>query len=109
MLVRRRVHSMGYRYRLHRQDLPGTPDLVFPGRRKIIFVNGCFWHAHGCWSARVPKSNVTYWLPKLERNRARDQQNLAALHALGWRPLVVWECEIGDELAHAKRLRAFLG
>ena len=100
---------MGYRYRLHRQDLPGTPDLVFPGKRKIIFVNGCFWHAHGCRAARVPKSNVAYWQPKLERNRARDQQNFAALEAAGWKSLAVWECETRDESALARRLKTFLG
>ena len=80
LLVRRLVHGMGYRYRLHRRDLPGTPDLVFPGRRKVIFVHGCFWHRHpdpACKLARLPKSRTDFWLPKLEGNRARDIENAA--------------------------------
>ena len=99
MLVRRLVHSMGYRYRIHRSDLPGKPDLAFPRQRKVIFVHGCFWHQHanpGCKIARLPKSNPNYWLPKLARNTARDAQHQAALTALHWDALVVWECETED-------------
>lgn len=96
MKVRRLVHGMGYRYRLHRRDLPGCPDLVFPRLRKAIFVHGCFWHRHPdpeCKLARLPKSRLAFWWPKLEGNRRRDEANQAALLALGWRFLVIWECE----------------
>jgi DNA mismatch endonuclease (patch repair protein) len=94
-IVRSLVFSMGYRYRLHSKSLPGRPDLVFPGRRKVIMVNGCFWHRHeGCALARVPKSRVEFWLEKLEENRKRDEINAGKLNELGWRLLVVWECEI---------------
>jgi DNA mismatch endonuclease (patch repair protein) len=104
MVVRRTLHALGYRYRLHRADLPGKPDIVFPGRKKIIFVHGCFWHGHkDCKFAKPPKSRMDYWLPKLERNRLRDEDALAALQQRGWGVLVVWECEIKrepqDELA----------
>jgi DNA mismatch endonuclease (patch repair protein) len=83
LAIRRLVHSLGYRFRLHQQDLPGRPDLVFASRRKIIFVNGCFWHSHDCKSAHIPKSNRTYWIPKLKRNRARDRKNLQKLQEMG--------------------------
>jgi DNA mismatch endonuclease (patch repair protein) len=112
LLVRSLTHRMGFRFRLHRQDLPGKPDLVFASRRKVIFVHGCFWHGHGdpnCVDGRrKPKSNLAYWLPKLARNRERDRQSEAALLALGWRVLVVWECETRDAAALAARLRQFL-
>ena len=111
MAVRHITHAMGYRYRLHRTDLPGRPDLVFPGRRKVIFVHGCFWHQHGdpeCQIARRPKSNQHYWLPKLERNVARDGEHLAQLAVLGWDVLVVWECEIDRDRRTAERIRQFL-
>lgn len=109
MLVRQLVFAQGYRYRLHNRDLPGTPDLVFPGRKKIIFVHGCFWHAHApCKAARIPKSNVEFWRNKLEGNRARDEANLAALEALGWRVLVLWECDLRDIDALRSRVTAFL-
>lgn len=96
MVVRRLVHAMGYRYRLHRKDLPGKPDLVFPGLRKIIQVNGCFWHQHpdpACRRARIPKTRREFWVPKLEGNARRDIENERALRKLGWDVLVVWECE----------------
>lgn len=96
LAVRRLVHSMGYRYRLHRKDLPGKPDLVFGPRRKVIFVHGCFWHQHsdpGCKIARMPKSKPDYWKPKLARNVERDRQHQAELEANGWSVLIVWECE----------------
>lgn len=109
-LVRRVVHGMGYRYRLHRNDLPGRPDMVFPTRKKIIFVHGCFWHQHsGCRQNRIPLTNVEYWATKLKKNKERDQINRNKLHSLGWKNLVIWECEAADteELCH--RLRSFLG
>ena len=114
MAVRRLVHAMGYRYRLHRKDLPGKPDLVFGPRRKVIFVHGCFWHRHkdpDCKIARLPKSRLDYWLPKLERNVARDAAAREALEAAGWDVFEVWECQIkrGDLNALADRLRDFLG
>jgi DNA mismatch endonuclease (patch repair protein) len=109
MLVRRLLHSAGYRYRLHRKDMPGCPDLVFPGRRKLIFIHGCFWHGHGCKrGARVPKSNIDYWAAKISRNRDRDEKSTRQLASAGWRVLVIWECEIRAELGLIKRLRRFL-
>lgn len=108
--VRRLVHGLGYRFRLHRKDLPGKPDLVFPSRRKIIFVHGCFWHRHPrCPKARLPKSHREYWVPKLRRNRRRDRQVTTALASLGWKSLVVWQCELANESAVAAALRKFLG
>jgi len=110
MTIRRLVHSMGYRYRLHRRDLPGTPDLVFGPRRKVIFVHGCFWHLHqGCPLARRPKSRTDYWWPKLEANRQRDKRNQQALEDLGWKVLVIWECEIKKGVSLAERIQDFLG
>ncbi|MDE0529925.1 MAG: very short patch repair endonuclease [Albidovulum sp.] len=101
MHVRRLVHSLGYRYRLHRKNLPGRPDLVFGPRKKVIFVHGCFWHMHpdpACKLATLPKSNREYWLPKLKRNLERDIENVEALENLGWSVLTIWECEIrGNE------------
>ncbi|MEK2603341.1 very short patch repair endonuclease [Burkholderia arboris] len=110
LTVRRLIYAAGYRYRLHGMKLPGRPDLVFPRRRKVIFVHGCFWHRHeGCRLARLPKSRLEFWGEKLEGNRQRDMRNLEALHALGWTTMVVWECELADEKALIERIRAFLG
>lgn len=112
MLVRRLVHGMGYRYRLHRRDLPGKPDLVFPSRRKVIFVHGCFWHMHSdprCPDRRQPRSNVEYWGPKLARNRQRDAEHIAALKAADWSVLVIWECETRDLATLARSVQRFLG
>jgi DNA mismatch endonuclease (patch repair protein) len=107
--VRRMVHAMGYRYRLHRDDLPGKPDLVFSSRKKIIFVHGCFWHGHDCKrGARVPKTNRQYWKRKIGRNIERDERNFAALQAAGWEVMPVWECEIRAEETLKNRLCAFL-
>lgn len=100
---------MGYRYRLHRADLPGKPDLVFPTRRKVIFVHGCFWHQHGCTGSHLPKSNESYWVPKLERNRARDAEHLKALRINGWECLVLWECELHKSARTRDRIVRFLG
>ena len=94
MTVRRMVHAMGFRYRLHRRDLPGCPDLVLPRHRKVVLVHGCFWHSHaGCRAGRVPASNADFWLPKLRRNTERDAANEEALRCLGWSVLVLWECQ----------------
>jgi DNA mismatch endonuclease, patch repair protein len=108
-IVRRLAHSMGYRYRLHRKDLPGKPDMVFPGRRKVIFINGCFWHGHGCArGARVPKNNRDYWIKKIERNQTRDRRSLCELSRSGWQTMVLWECELRDQMRLRKRLQNFL-
>ena len=109
MAVRSIVHRLGYRFRLHRADLPGTPDLVFPARSKVIFVHGCFWHSHGCKTGLVPKSNRDFWLPKLRRNKVRDGRNLEALARQGWNALVVWECELRDLRALRLSVKRFLG
>lgn len=111
MTVRRLVHSMGYRYRLHRKDLPGKPDLVFPARRKVIFVHGCFWHQHSdpaCLDGRPPKSNTGYWHTKLQRNVQRDKENRERLAAQGWKILTIWECEISREASLPNRIVEFL-
>lgn len=108
MLVRRLVHRMGYRYRLHRTDLPGRPDLVFGSRKKIIFVHGCFWHGHACDNRGVPKSRVSYWRSKFLRNIKRDNRALQQLGDLGWKCLVLWECELRDDKL-ARRIARFLG
>jgi len=108
LAVRSLVHRMGYRFRLHRKDLPGKPDLVFVSRRKVIFVHGCFWHAHDCKMAHKPKSNADYWGPKLKRNQARDKKNLKALIAMGWKPLVIWECKAKFPEKLEKKLATFL-
>lgn len=96
MIVRRTLHSMGYRYRVHPKRLPGKPDIVFPSARKAIFVHGCFWHAHGCKIGRPPKSKLDFWEEKLKRNRQRDERNRTALQSDGWKVLTVWQCETRD-------------
>lgn len=107
--VRRLLHAAGYRYRLHAKDLPGHPDLVFPGRRKVIFVHGCFWHGHDCArGARVPKTNTEYWTRKIARNRNRDQDTAERLKELGWEAQIVWECEIKDREILLQKLELFL-
>jgi DNA mismatch endonuclease (patch repair protein) len=108
--VRRLLTRLGARYRLHRKDLPGSPDVAFPGRRLALFVHGCFWHGHDCRrGARQPKANADYWTAKIARNRARDRAAIEALEATGWRAEVVWECELKDEAALEARLAALLG
>lgn len=107
--VRRVLHALGYRYRLHRKDLPGTPDIVLPRHRKIILVHGCFWHGHEqCKRAKLPAKNADTWKAKIDGNRARDQKNATALQELGWGVLIVWECEVRDPTWIANRLRSFL-
>jgi DNA mismatch endonuclease, patch repair protein len=108
--VRRLLTRMGLRYRLHRRDLPGSPDVAFVGRRLALFVHGCFWHGHDCRrGARTPKANADYWIAKVARNRARDIAVQAALAERGWRAEVVWECELKDEAALEGRLRGLMG
>ena len=109
LFVRRVAYSLGYRYRLHGRDLPGTPDLVFRGRRKAIFVHGCFWHGHGCRRSHEPRTRSEYWSAKLSRNRARDKRQLDSLRKLGWSAIVIWECETADRDLVAARIREFLG
>jgi DNA mismatch endonuclease (patch repair protein) len=107
--VRRALTALGARYRLHRTDLPGKPDIVMPGRRLAIFVHGCFWHGHDCArGARVPKDNRDYWIGKVARNRARDERSREALAALGWRVETIWECDLKDAAALEARLRGLL-
>ena len=109
MMVRKLLHRLGYRYRLHRPDLPGRPDLTFVSKRKVVFVNGCFWHNHeDCPNVRLPSSNRDYWLAKLERNSDRDKRNLTLLTKNGWTPMTVWECELGNLEVVGKSLIKFL-
>jgi DNA mismatch endonuclease (patch repair protein) len=109
LAIRSLVHRLGYRFRLHRKDLPGKPDLVFPSRRKVIFVHGCFWHQHpGCREGRVPESRRDYWVPKLQRNQFRDAENLKLLEANGWEVLTVWECSLKKPKLLVKAVRHFL-
>jgi DNA mismatch endonuclease (patch repair protein) len=109
LLVRRIASSCGHRFRLHVSDLPGKPDLVFPKLRKVIFVHGCFWHRHpGCALARLPKSRLRFWIPKLTENRRRDLRNVARLRRDDWGVSVVWECQLKDPTSLAKRMKRFL-
>jgi DNA mismatch endonuclease (patch repair protein) len=111
MAVRRLVHGMGYRYRLHGKDIPGCPDLVFPSRGKVIFVHGCFWHRHSessCKLARLPKSRLDFWLPKLTANATRDVRNQRKLEEMGWSWMIVWECEMNDRGLLELKIKSFL-
>jgi DNA mismatch endonuclease (patch repair protein) len=109
-IVRHLLHSMGYRYRLHKNDLAGCPDIIFPARRKVIFVHGCFWHGHDCRrGARLPKTNTDYWLRKIRRNRERDTENQKTLFKADWTVHVIWECELKDVDSLRSRLQDFLG
>ncbi len=111
LAVRKMAHALGFRFRLHRKDLPGKPDLVFPKYRAVIFVHGCFWHQHAeprCLDGRPPKSNLDYWGPKLARNAQRDASSKAMLEAKGWRTLVIWECETKNAQVLAVRIADFL-
>lgn len=110
LLVRGILFRLGYRFRLHRKELPGSPDIVFPGRRSVIFVHGCYWHGHvGCAKATVPKTRTDFWLRKFERNARRDLEKTAKLEQDGWRVLVVWECELKDTHRLTAKLTDFLG
>ena len=109
VIVRRIAHRLGFRFRLHRKDLPGRPDMVFPRHRAVIMVHGCFWHRHpGCKHASAPKTRESFWKNKLEDNVARDRRNETALRDLGWRVLVIWECETKDSETVADRIESFL-
>lgn len=109
ILVRRLVHGMGFRYRLHAKELPSRPDIVFRRRKKAIFVHGCFWHRHpGCKMTRMPKTRLEFWKPKLEGNRKRDLRNQKTLEDMGWKYMVVWECQIQNTTALALRVKSFL-
>lgn len=109
MRVRSLIHRLGYRYRLHVRGLPGSPDIVFKSRGKVIFVHGCFWHGHkGCANHRIPKSNVEYWVDKVESNRRRDARVRARLRRLGFGIMVIWECQTRDEGRLRNRITGFL-
>lgn len=108
LTVRHLLHALGYRFRLHRKGLPGRPDIVFPGRKKAIFVHGCFWHWHGCAKGQLPKSKLDYWQPKLAKNVERDRTKQEQLESLGWKVLVVWQCETKERTGLECKLRAFL-
>jgi DNA mismatch endonuclease (patch repair protein) len=110
LLVRRLTHALGYRFRLHAAELPGKPDLVFPARRKVIFVHGCFWHWHNCKRGRrMPKAHTEYWSRKLLRNQERDRRHRRALRRGGWQVLVIWECQTKNPEHVNDRIAAFLG
>lgn len=106
--VRKLIFAMGYRYRLHVKSLPGSPDIVFAGRKKAIFVHGCFWHMHDCKRGAPPESNKNFWYPKLQRNKARDTENLIELERMGWKVLVIWQCQLKNLLELDAAIRAFL-
>lgn len=108
LTVRYIIHNAGYRYRLHRKDLPGKPDLVFVSLGKIVNVNGCFWHGHKCSAGRIPKSNVEFWTNKIQTNKERDKRNLKKLNKLGWSVKTVWECQTKNRTKLAQRLLSYL-
>ena len=109
LVVRRLLHRKGYRYRLHAKHLPGRPDIVFPRRRKVIFVHGCFWHRHPCCkAATIPKTNTAYWLSKFAENRERDAASVSTLECSGWKVAIVWECQTIDTNALSLKLISFL-
>lgn len=109
IVVRKLLHQLGYRFRLHRKDLPGTPDIVFPKRKKVVFVHGCYWHGHECSKGRLPKSNLKYWQLKIGRNRDRDVEINHLLANLGWKTLTVWQCELREPNRLREKLTEFLG
>jgi DNA mismatch endonuclease (patch repair protein) len=109
MLVRRLAHALGHRFRLHRRDLPGRPDLVFPRARKVIFVHGCYWHGHGCAKGQLPKSRIDYWGPKIARNRQRDAEAVDKLESSGWSVMTIWQCEAIQPEKLLRILKGFLG
>lgn len=109
LVVRSTLHKMGHRFRLHRDDLPGKPDITLPKHKKIIFVHGCFWHGHeGCLRSKRPSSNIKFWNEKLDKNLKRDQNNLRKIEELGWDALVVWACEVKNLKLLKKKLTSFL-
>lgn len=109
LAVRKMIHAMGYRFRLHDRQLPGTPDLVFSSRRCVIFVHGCFWHRHvGCERSTIPRSQRAFWVAKFRRNRCRDQRALRALNLAGWKAMAVWECELTEPDRLSRQIKTFL-
>lgn len=108
LALRRTLHALGFRYRTNYRKLPGKPDIAFPKLKKVVFVHGCFWHGHFCKKGRLPKSHIEYWQPKIAANRARDVRTLRAVRRLGWKTLVVWECEIKDLERNLPRILRFL-
>jgi DNA mismatch endonuclease, patch repair protein len=106
--VRSTLHRMGLRFRLHRRSLPGSPDIVLPKYCAVVFVNGCFWHGHGCSKGKLPKSRLDFWTSKIEHNQTRDAESVRKLEADGWRVLTVWQCETKDESGLAKKLKGFI-
>jgi DNA mismatch endonuclease (patch repair protein) len=108
MIVRKMIWAMGYRYRLHDNRLPGSPDIVFKKRKKAIFVHGCFWHAHGCKKGLPPKSNLDFWRPKLEATKSRDRNNQKELKDKNWEVLVIWQCDLKNPEEVTSRIRNFL-
>jgi len=107
--IRRALHAVGYRYRLHDRALPGRPDIVFPSRKKVIFINGCFWHGHNCPKGKLPKSRPEYWGPKIEANKLRDQAAISRLTEKGWDSLTVWQCETKNLKTTLQQIARFLG
>lgn len=105
--VRSILHRLGYRFRLHRKDLPGTPDIVLPGHGAVVFVHGCFWHGHSCKVGKMPKSRLEYWVPKIEANVRRDKRKADKLRRLGWRVMTVWECELKRPESLERRILRF--
>lgn len=108
LIVRKLLSSRGFRYRLHRKDLPGCPDIVFPASKRVLLVHGCFWHGHRCAKGRLPKARLSYWKPKIEKNVKRDEKNAMRLIELGWKVMTVWQCELKDMQAVAKKIELFL-
>jgi DNA mismatch endonuclease (patch repair protein) len=108
MVLRKLLHARGWRYRLHVKALPGSPDLVFPARKAVVFVNGCFWHGHHCRLGRLPSSRPEYWVPKIEANRQRDKRKSEELLTLGWRVLTVWQCSLADKNVVVAQAEEFL-
>lgn len=109
ILVRKLLYSMGYRYRLHVKTLPGTPDIAFKGRRKAIFINGCFWHGHDCARGRSPRTNIDFWQAKINRNVARDEKSQHELERQGWQVLYIWQCETTDQTFLTHNINGFMG
>lgn len=109
MKIRSLVHRLGYRYRLHYEKLPGKPDMAFPVRKKVIFVNGCFWHGHeGCSKGKLPKSNLEFWEPKIAKNKKRDDETAEKITSSGWKMLTIWQCELKNKEYLEKRIVDFL-
>lgn len=111
IFVRKILYSLGYRYRIHSKELPGKPDIVFIGKKKVIFVHGCFWHQHddpNCNKTHIPKTRIEYWEEKLKKNVDRDKKHLELLEKIGWACLVVWECQLADQNSLIKKLKNFL-